>query len=79
MSKLTAGQKVMVHFPYEDAAQSRAIHVIDDKQEIFGEVVYVHESGNVNVVVKDQVGTSIPLLDIPTTKEKEGIYVSANK
>lgn len=79
MSKLTAGQKVTVHIPDAESARSKALHVIDDKQDVFGEVVYVHESGNVNVVAVDHVGTSVPLLDIPTTKDKDGIYVSASK
>lgn len=79
MSKLTVGQRVTVHFPDIESARSKSLHVIDEKQAISGEVVFVNESGNVNVLVLDHVGTSVPLLDIPTTKEKDGIYVSAHK
>lgn len=79
MSKLTVGQRVTVHFPDAHAARGKALHVIDEKQLISGEVVFVHESGNVNVLALDHVGTSVPLLDVSTTKEKDGIYVSAHK
>lgn len=81
MSKLVIGQKVLVHFPNSEAAQSKAIHLIDENQTVHGEVVYVHESGNVNVVTLDHVGSVIPLLDVQTTKPKDEdvIYVSAVK
>lgn len=79
MSKLTVGQKISVHIPSIEKAQERSLYVFDIKQDLTGEVVYVHDDGNVNAVVYDQVGTQVPMLDLPTTKEKDGIYVSASK
>jgi len=81
MSNLKVGSKVVLHIQDKEHAATKAIHVIDEKQPLSAEVVYVHESGNVNVIVLDQVGTLVPLLDVQTTKPKEDnvFYVAAVK
>jgi len=80
MSKLTLGQRVTLNFTPELAA-ANAIHILDEKQPLLAEVIYIHEDGNVNVVLFDHVGTLVPLLNVQTSKPKEEdvFYVSAHK
>lgn len=81
MSKLSVGQKVTVNIPNKESAELKSIHLLDDKQDVYGQVLYVHEDGNVNVLCYDHVGTAVPLNNIPSSKPKEDgqIYVSASK
>lgn len=81
MSKLNVGQKVFLRVPSAEKARERSLHILDEKQELSAEVVYVHKNGNVNVVAYDQVGTQVALLDIESSKPKgdDELYVSAQK
>lgn len=79
MSKLQVGQRVTVSFSDTDAASGHSVHMIDKDTPVYGEVVYVHESGNVNVVVRDHSGSTIALTDIPDNKKGNDIYATAVK
>lgn len=74
---LSVWDKVKLICKDSDQAQERSLHLIDDKQPIMGEVVFVHESGNVNVSALDHSGSRIALTYIPVGEKKDGsIYVS---
>ncbi len=81
MSKLSVGQKVTVNIPNKELAELKSIHVLDEKQDVVGQILYVHEDGSVNVICYDHVGTAVALNNIPSSKPKEEnqIYVSASK